>query len=235
MIDSPVLRQIDQIVHGFGARDDDLATQWRDLWPQRAVQHERHGTRIAIVTAPGQDCGEADGMLTDRPGILLAIATADCAPVLLARHDGVTVAALHVGWRGALAGIVPAFGQLLAQRGERPGDWRAAIGPTAGPCCYEVSADIIDSLRARYAIDAAVLSPRPRYLNLAALVAWQLAAIGVASIDAAPVCTICARRDGQADGRFAFHSYRRDRATRVPGVDVQWSAIALARSHPVLA
>jgi YfiH family protein len=229
MIDSHVLRTIDGVVHGFGARGDDLAAQFGDYWPRRAIQHERHGVRIVTVTAPGQDCGEADGMLTDRPGILLAIATADCAPVLLARKDGAAVAALHVGWRGALAGIVPQFGALLTQRGERPGDWTAAIGPTAGPCCYEVSTDIIDQLQARYAIDAALLSPRPRYLDLARLVRWQLEVAGVGAVGVASMCTICHCVPSHAG--LAFHSYRRDRATRVPGVDVQWSAIAMAPSH----
>lgn len=229
MIDSHVLRKIDRVVHGFGARDDDMAAQFGDDWRRRAIQHERHGTRIVAVTVQEQDCGEADGMFTDRPGILLAIATADCAPVLLARKDGAAVAALHVGWRGALAGIVPRFGALLDQRGEPPGDWTASIGPTAGPCCYEVSADIICQLRARYAIDPGVLSPRPRYLDLAGLVRWQLETAGIGSIGAASMCTICHCPEDHAG--FAFHSYRRDRATRVPGVDVQWSAIGIAPSH----
>lgn len=229
MIDSHVLRKIDGVVHGFGARGDNMRARFGDDWPQRAIQHERHGVRIVVVTAPAQDCGDADGMFTDRHGILLAIATADCAPVLLARKDGAAVAALHVGWRGALAGIVPQFGVLLAQRGEQPGDWTASIGPTAGPCCYEVSGDIIDQLRARYAIDAGVLSPRPRYLALAGLVRWQLESAGIGTIGAASLCTICHRPAAHAG--FTFHSYRRDRATRVPGVDVQWSAIAMAPSH----
>ena len=60
------------IVHGFGTRHDDMARLLPEYWPRRPIQHERHGTRIAIATEPNEDCGEADGMLTDRPGLLLA-------------------------------------------------------------------------------------------------------------------------------------------------------------------
>jgi copper oxidase (laccase) domain-containing protein len=125
MLTSPLLDH-PAIVHGFGTRHDDMAALLPDYWPRRPVQHERHGTRIAVVTQANEDCGEADGMITDRPGLLLAIATADCVPVLLARRDAREVAALHVGWRGALAGMVDAFAALVRARGGDPADWIAA-------------------------------------------------------------------------------------------------------------
>jgi copper oxidase (laccase) domain-containing protein len=99
-------------------------------------------------------------MLTDRPGLLLAIATADCVPVLLARRDGREVAALHVGWRGAHAGIVDRFAALVRGRGGDPGDWVAAIGPAAQACCYEVSAELIDSFHARTGLPRETIAPR---------------------------------------------------------------------------
>jgi copper oxidase (laccase) domain-containing protein len=124
MLTSPLLDH-PAIVHGFGTRHDDMARLLPDYWADRPVQHERHGTRIAIADHARQDCGEADGMLTDRPGLLLAIATADCVPVLLARRDGREVAALHVGWRGAHAGIVERFGALVREAAARPATgWR---------------------------------------------------------------------------------------------------------------
>jgi YfiH family protein len=213
------------IVHGFGNRHDDMARLLPDYWPNRPVQHERHGTRIAIADHAGQDCGEADGMLTDRPGLLLAIATADCVPVLLARRDGREVAALHVGWRGAHAGIVERFGALVRERGGAPGDWLAAIGPAAHACCYEVSAALIADFQSRTGLPYETIAPRARRLDLPAIVRWQLAQAGVESVSAQLECTMCRRR---GDGRFAFHSYRRDRETRTPIVDVQWSVIAIA-------
>lgn len=225
MLVSPILQRIPGIDHGFGNRDDDMTASFPDTWPTRAVQHERHGTRIAIIDHPGQNCGEADGMFTERSGVLLTIATADCAPLLLARQDGAAVAALHAGWRGAHDGIVGAFVALLAGRGESPADWHAAIGPTAGACCYEVSQEVIDAFRARYDIAPALLAPCPRRLNLAGVVRWQLERAGFGQVWSSDTCTMCATGDADAGG-FAYHSYRRDRETRAPGVDVQWSVIA---------
>ncbi|WP_051971833.1 peptidoglycan editing factor PgeF [Massilia sp. 9096] len=225
MLTSPLLHQTPHILHGFGTRHDDLAACFPALWPRRPIQHERHGTRIAIVTEPNQDGGEADGMFTDRPGLLLAIATADCVPILLARRDGAEVAALHAGWRGAMHGIVDAFADLVRTRGGAPGDWIAAAGPAAHACCYQVGPEVVDGFVERWGFAPEVVAPRPRMLDLPAIVRLQLARAGFASIDARTECTMCHQRD---DGHHTFHSYRRDRATRTPVVDVHWSAIAIA-------
>lgn len=224
MLTSPLLDH-PAIVHGFGTRHDDMAALLPDYWPRRPIQHERHGTRIAVVTAANEDCGEADGMLTDRPGLLLAIATADCVPVLLARRDHREVAALHVGWRGALAGMVDAFAALVRARGGDPADWIAAPGPAAHACCYEVGQDVIDAFVARWDLAPGFVAPRPRRLDLPAIVRRQLERAGIETVAARAECTMCHTR---ADGRWTFHSYRRDRATRTPVVDVHWSAIAIA-------
>lgn len=227
MLVSPILQAIPGIDHGFGNRDDDMAALFPTTWGQRALQHERHGTHIAVIDHAGQDCGEADGMFTGQPDVLLTIATADCAPILLARRDGAAVAALHAGWRGALDGIVDAFAALLAARGDSPADWHAAIGPTAGACCYEVSGDVIESFRARYAVPQDLLAPQPRRLNLAGIVRWQLERAGFGAVWSSQSCTMCTTGEGGGAG-FVYHSYRRDRETRLPSVDVQWSAIAIA-------
>jgi YfiH family protein len=224
MFTSPLLDH-PAIVHGFGTRHDDMAALLPDYWPHRPVQHERHGTRIAVVTAANEDCGEADGMLTSRPGLLLAIATADCVPVLLARRDGREVAALHAGWRGALGGIVDAFADLVRARGGDPGDWIAALGPAARACCYEVGQEVIDGFVERWDFAPGFVAPRPRRLDLPAIVRRQLERAGVQAVASRGECTMCHAR---ADGRWTFHSYRRDRATRTPVVDVHWSAIAIA-------
>lgn len=229
MLLSPILKDIAGIDHGFGNRDDDMTASFPTLWPQRAVQHERHGTRIAVIERAGEDCGEADGMFTEQPGVLLSIATADCAPVLLARRDGTAVAALHAGWRGAVDGIVDAFAAMLAARGESPAGWSAAIGPTAGACCYEVSEEVIGCFRARYDIAADLLAPRPRHLNLAGVVRWQLECAGFNQVWDSALCTMCTAGEVGAgfSAGFSYHSYRRDSETRAPGVDVQWSAIVI--------
>jgi YfiH family protein len=167
-------------------------------------------------------------MYTETPGLLLSIATADCVPVLLARADGHAVAALHAGWRGALAGIVERFSDLLGDRGDDPRNWRAALGPSAGACCYEVGEEVIEQFCARYDMPRETVAPHGRYLDLASIVQQQVTRAGFAAVSTCRDCTMCHRRDD--DGPFTFHSYRRDRETRTPVVDVHWSVIAIANS-----
>jgi YfiH family protein len=224
VIRSTVLGQLQTVVHGFGTRRDDMAAHFPHYWARRPMQHERHGTHIAIAERENQDCGEADGMVTERPGLLLCIATADCVPLLLARKDGKAVAALHVGWRGAYAGIIDRFAELLAARGDGAGNWLAATGPSAGACCYQVSPELIAQFSERYAMPPEVIASAAGNLNLSGIAAWQLERAGFATLSAAPECTMChAGTDGHT-----FHSYRRDRETRTPIEDVQWSVIAIS-------
>ncbi|MGZ5199932.1 MAG: peptidoglycan editing factor PgeF [Telluria sp.] len=227
MIKSPIFSQLAGVVHGFGSRSDDMAALFPGYWPERPIQHERHGTRIAVVEHAREDCGEADGMFTEQPGLLLSIATADCVPILLARADGRAVAALHAGWRGALAGVVDRFVDLLGERGDDPGNWVAALGPSAGACCYEVGKEVIEQFCERYALPRNVVAPRGRYLDLASIVRRQLRSAGFASVGTCAECTMCHREHEAAP--FTFHSYRRDRETRTPVVDVHWSVIAIER------
>jgi YfiH family protein len=228
MIKSPILSRLDGVLHGFGNRADDMAALLPDYWPERPIQHERHGTRIAVVEHAREDCGEADGMYTETPGLLLSIATADCVPILLARADGRAVAVLHAGWRGALAGIVERFSDLLGDRGDDPRNWRAALGPSAGACCYEVGEEVIEQFCARYDMPRETVAPRGRYLDLASIVQQQVTRAGFAAVSTSRDCTMCHRE--RDDAPFTFHSYRRDRETRTPVIDVHWSVIAIANS-----
>ena len=227
MFFSPLLSAVPRVQHGFGSESARLLQAFEPHWARRAIQRERHGTTIGLVHEAGQQCGEADGMLTDRPGVPLAIMTADCLPLLLARSDGRQVAALHVGWRGALADMVGQFSRLLQARGDHPAAWTVALGPAAAACCYQVGADVLRQFAARYPAPApaALLMPRPGYLDLPALVRWQLARDGYGQVDQVAACTICSGADSAAGP--TFHSYRRDHATRVPQRDSQWSAIML--------
>ena len=89
-----------------------------------------------------------DALVTDQPGVTVAVRTADCAPVLVYdRHRG-AVAAIHAGWRGAVAGIVPKTIQMMVSRFSiAESDLRVSIGPSAGPCCYEVDEAVLAPLR----------------------------------------------------------------------------------------
>lgn len=93
-------------------------------------------------SAPGEPC-RGDASITDRPGLLLGVQTADCVPILLADPKKRVVAAIHAGWRGTLARIVTkTIGAMRMHFGSEPGDLLAAIGPCIGPCCYEVGTEV---------------------------------------------------------------------------------------------
>ena len=86
---------------------------------------------------------KGDGLMTDTPGILLAIQTADCIPVLVADVRRKAVAAFHAGWRGTLKRIVEhGVGRMRTEFGSRPEDLMAAIGPGIGACCYAVGEEV---------------------------------------------------------------------------------------------
>jgi YfiH family protein len=96
-----------------------------------------HGGIVLAVEQSGL-AGAADGLITDRPGLPLAIATADCMPIIV--EGDRSVAILHAGWRGVAAGIVGAGLEAIEALGDTPR--RAAIGPSIGPCCYEVGEEV---------------------------------------------------------------------------------------------
>jgi YfiH family protein len=85
----------------------------------------------------------ADGMMTDDPGVMLGIQTADCVPVLVRDRRTGAVAAFHAGWRGTLKRIVEGgIGKMRLEFGSRPEDLEAAIGPAIGACCYAVGEEV---------------------------------------------------------------------------------------------
>ena len=93
-------------------------------------------------SAPSDPC-TGDSAITDRPGLLLAVQTADCVPILLADPKKRAIAAIHAGWRGTLARIVAkTIGAMQMHFATNPRDLLAAIGPSIGPCCYEVGTEV---------------------------------------------------------------------------------------------
>jgi YfiH family protein len=92
--------------------------------------------------APADPC-HGDASTTNRPNLLLAIQTADCVPVLLVDHKKRAIAAIHAGWRGTLARITAkTIGKMQMHFGTKPSDLLAAVGPSIGPCCYEVGTEV---------------------------------------------------------------------------------------------
>jgi len=101
--------------------------------------------------APSQSC-QGDASVTNRPGLLLGVQTADCVPILLVDPKKRTIAAIHAGWRGTLQRIVvKAIGQLQMHFKSKPGDLFAAIGPSIGGCCYEVGTEVATQFLSQFA------------------------------------------------------------------------------------
>lgn len=144
-----------------------------NLWRMRQV----HGCAIAAarstLTSPPP---EADGLLTADPEIALAVQVADCVPLLIADARTGAVAATHAGWRGAAANIAGATVRQLVDRWSvNPSDLVAAIGPSIGPCCYQVgpevkaafldqtssSPDLREQIETWFQPDASPASPAP--------------------------------------------------------------------------
>lgn len=120
----------DSTARGLLARRLGVPNEW-------ATVSQVHGNRVVEAFAAG-DLGEADAIFTTRPGLPVAVFTADCAGVVLTAASAVGVA--HAGWRGAAARVVAGLVEAMAGAGHPP-RW-GAIGPSIGPCCFEVGAEV---------------------------------------------------------------------------------------------
>ncbi len=149
-----------------------------------------------------------DAILTNQAETLLTIQTADCVPVLLMDSSRGVVGAVHAGWRGAVHGIVTKSVQNMVERfGADLASLHVAIGPSAGPCCYEVDTPVIERLAPDLSNASTILkrtSPGTGQLDLKELIRWQVVSLGIAEdhIHTVGICTIC-RSD-------LFFSYRRE-------------------------
>jgi polyphenol oxidase len=99
----------------------------------------------------GEAAPQGDALITREPGVLLAIQTADCVPILLADTKGRAVAAIHSGWRGTAQRIAEkTLGRMQMEFGTRPQDVIAALGPGIGGCCYEVGHEVVKEFTAKF-------------------------------------------------------------------------------------
>jgi YfiH family protein len=94
---------------------------------------------------------EADAMVTNMQGVCPVVLTADCVPVLFYDPVGKVAGVAHAGWRGTLKHIVSVTVKAMAVHfGSRPGDILAGIGPSIGPCCYEVREEVLEATEKAY-------------------------------------------------------------------------------------
>ena len=171
-----------------------------------------HGTDLLVVRDPEDprpDDERCDALATNLKGVLLGVKTADCVPVIIGDSRSGACAAVHAGWRGTLAEIIKhALAALREEFGTKPRDVRAALGPAALGCCYEVGAEVVEPFRAKFSDADSLFKPTTAghaLVDLHEANRRQLVESGVAveRIHALPLCTMC-RPD-------LFFSYRQDR------------------------
>jgi YfiH family protein len=188
---------------------------------QLQIMRHVHGTAVWAVGEPLPDPAEFDGLICDRPGPVLGAFAADCIPLLFAEPEARVIGAAHSGWRGTIGaplaappgtpptgpGIAHNVVTRMIERGARADRIRVALGPSIGPCCFEVGAEVVAQFHAALGAVAGMVVPGPRGkdhvdLRIATRVVLERAGVRPDAIDAGPPCTRC-----EAE---RFFSYRRD-------------------------
>jgi len=180
-----------RLSRALGIDPDSLVTV-RQVHGRRVVYRDDTPSRIPV----GDPSEAADGLITDRPGVALWLRFADCVPILAYDQSRHVVGLAHAGWRGTLAGI---SGGLVREMGERfgtqPEHLRAVVGPSIGPCCYEVGPEILDLFRQTWSErDGLVPSGTADWrLDLWQANQTQLVASGIPAdqVVVAGICTAC--------------------------------------------
>ena len=208
---SPLLANVSGLVHGFGLRFPGPRAAAREaaqasLGGSGEVFFLRQVHGCALATPPWAEPPEADASVSDRPGTLLAIETADCLPVLIVDPSRRRVAAAHAGWRGTVARVTQNAVRALLDTGSRAADLLVALGPFIGPCCYVVGPEV-EAAFGPWGAGFFVAGTTGRgHLDVAAANRAQLEELGLRpeQVDSVGHCTRC-RED-------LFFSYRRDGA-----------------------
>jgi polyphenol oxidase len=177
------------------------------------VQSIREGDGVfegRLQTAEGKAVLEGDGLITDVPGVLLGVGTADCVPVLIADVEKRVVGAFHAGWRGTVARIVEqGVAKMRDEYGSRTEDLVAAIGPSIGACCYTVGDEVVTefSRQFHYAEQLFTATGNETRLNLWDANRRQLLDAGLSEeqITVTGECTACTR---DQNGALKYFSHR---------------------------
>ena len=218
---------------GYGSGDDpDLIAENRvravgAILPdaQLATVHQVHSPTVVHVEKPWpQDQRpHADAMVTDRPGLLLGVLTADCAPVLFSDPEAGIVGAAHAGWRGAVGGVTSATIEAMERLGAR----RERIAAVVGPCIAQPSYEVDEAFRARFEDEDSsndrFFVPGPAgkpHFDLAGYVFHRLKSAGVGRSEALGL-------DTYSDAE-RFYSYRRSTHLGEPSYGRQISMIGLS-------
>lgn len=180
--------------------------------------HQVHGVVVRVVASTDAGpLGEADAVATAEPGVALGVLGADCPGIVLADPVRRTLAVVHSGWRGTVAGVAPAAVRVLVERfGSRPEDLVAGIGPGISARSYEVGPEVADAVRSQVPDGERAISKGRgdrAHVDLSLAIRAQLVACGVRAdaIEAMALCTVEAedvlfshRRDGAGAGRHGL-------------------------------
>jgi YfiH family protein len=172
----------------------------------RCWVHQVHGGAVIDVGDGFESGVKGDAMVSEDATRILAVRVADCVPVLLSSDDGARVAAIHAGWRGVIAQIVPSTALRLRSR-ELAAPIVAAIGPSISFEAFEVGPEVIEQFRQQFGDDAPVKTrgEGKGHVDLRAAIAIQLRRCGIAS-DRIDISNRCTFRDADE-----FFSHRRER------------------------
>ena len=218
---------------GLGSGDDPKAVEAnRRLAADAILQgaplasvHQIHSPTAVIVTeaVPHAERPQADALATDRPGLLLGIVTADCAPVLLADTEAGVIGAAHAGWRGATAGVTDQAIAAMISLGAKVERIAAAVGPCIARASYEVDHAFAERLLTDDSDNERFFSEGPAgnpHFDLEAYVVGRLAAAGVRKVEAMGLDTYTLED--------RYYSYRRATHGQEPTYGRQLSLIGLA-------
>ncbi len=165
--------------------------------PQQTVTCDLvHGAAVLTVDSPTpRVAGEADALITDTAGLMLTMRFADCTPLLFFEPARRLVGLAHAGWRGTIRNVAAATVAAMVKQGCRRERIIAVIGPSIGPCCYEVGAEVISQVQATFKQADRLLRPNGRaqhaLFDLWAANCQQLSEAGVQTIVTTGLCTAC--------------------------------------------
>ena len=187
------------------------------------VVGEGHGALEGrLETSEGKAVLEGDGLVTDVSGVLIAVGTADCVPVLVVDTTRRAVGAFHAGWRGSVARIVERGVETMRREyGSRVEDLVAAVGPSIGACCYAVGEEVWDKFAREFGYGGELFRSRggEMFVDLWEANRRQLleAGVGAERIAVVGECTGCAR-DAGGERRYFSHRVERGVAGRMLNV-----------------
>jgi YfiH family protein len=168
----------------LGWRSEDVATA-----------HQVHGAGVGVVGADdkGRVYPGTDALVTATPGLVLMLRFADCVPVLFFDRRKRVTGIAHVGWRGVPAGVLSATVLTMVEAfGCEPRDLWAGVGPSIGPCCYQVGPDVVEQVSVTVnGHDPFRWQSGRVHLDLWLAVQGQLLASGVGQVEASEMCTAC--------------------------------------------